>query len=584
MTVPQNVVGTPFDEAGEMRALFRDMDWSETPLGPVEDWCATLRSTVRTALACPFPISLWCGDEFICIYNDGYRDVLGGKHPWAFGRPIREVWSEIWGRLEAMVEQIRARGAPIYAEDDPFLVERSPERDGGGTPGEPNAWFTYSLSPVRDEDGTLVALLNVVSETTGRVLAERQREEARARAERAESQLRDIFERAPAFLAVLRGPDYTFEYANQAYYELVGHRDLIGRPVFEALPEVRGQGFEELLDQVVETGEPFVGREMPLELTGNSPDEIERRYLDFVYYPLEEPEGTAPARVVAHGYEVTEHVRAREAAQRARAEAEEASRAKSRFLGTMSHELRTPLNAIFGYTELLQMEIPGALTDDQRNHLERVEASTEHLLMLVGDVLDLARVEAGEVEVERETVRMADTVADALSLVRPQASEGEIELGSACVDDDSPRYLGDPDRVRQILVNLLSNAVKYTPPGGNIRVTFGTARIPETDREIGAKPEMATSGNPHVESQAGSEAEPMTFVEITDTGIGIAPAEMERIFRPFAQVEASGGVSSAGSGLGLAIARRLAHLMEGKITARSEGVGKGSSFTLWLPR
>lgn len=545
-----------FDGPGEMPGLCREKDWSGTPLGPRGSWSPVLRSTVRTMLASPFPACLWCGEELVLVYNDGYREVLAAKHPEALGRSGYEVWNEVWDQLAPLFERMRAGGPPVYAEDASFYLERSGEVDAPSDRSEPNAWFTFSLSPVRDEGGSIVAFLNIAHETTGQILTERERAEAQARAERAERRLLDVFERAPAFMAILRGPDHLFEYANQAYYELVGERDLIGRPAFEALPEARDQGFEELLGEVYETGEAFVGREVPIELRSDPDAEAEQRYLDFVYYPVEEPSGSVSG-VVAHGYDVTEHVRSRKAAERARAEAEEANEAKSRFLGTMSHELRTPINAIMGYAELLDEEISGTLNEAQHTQLGGVRSSARHLHMLIGDILDLSHVEAGEVELDRQTARTADAVSDALSLVRPQAREQGLELESRCTDGDSPRYLGDENRVRQILVNLLTNAVEFTPSGGTIRVTCGTARPAALDRD-------------------------MTWVRVTDTGVGIPSDEVEEIFQPFRQPETAMDAARSGTGLGLSVSRQLAELMGGRLTVESEP-GEGSTFTLWMP-
>src|SRR5690606_28661499 len=178
-----------------------------------------LRTVVRTVMDSPFPIQLWCGDDRVLIYNDAYRRVLGSKHPEALGRPGWEVWSEIWPQIGPMFEQISAGGPAVYAEDAPFVVER--DHDGDSVRREPNAWFTFSLSAVREEDGSIVAFMNIVSEVTSRVLAERARERALAAAERAEARLRDIFAQAPAFMAILQGEDLVFEYANDAYYQLV---------------------------------------------------------------------------------------------------------------------------------------------------------------------------------------------------------------------------------------------------------------------------------------------------------------------------------------------------------------------------
>ncbi|MEO7454683.1 MAG: ATP-binding protein, partial [Gemmatimonadaceae bacterium] len=186
-----------------------------------------------------------------------------------------------------------------------------------------DAWFTYSLSPIREEDGTVVALLNVASETTNRIHAERAMSGARADAERAELRLREVFSQAPGFLAVLTGPEHVFEFANPSYLQLVGHRTIIGRSVLEALPEVVGQGFVELLDTVYANAKSFIGREVGVMLEHVRGEPAEEHILDFVYQPITDADGKTTG-IVVHGTDVTE-------ASRARREAE-ASEARYRFL------------------------------------------------------------------------------------------------------------------------------------------------------------------------------------------------------------------------------------------------------------
>ena len=292
-----------FPGDGEMARRCRAVDWSKTSLGPTENWSEALRVSVRTTLESPFAINLWCGSDLLLIYNDAYRAVLGAKHPRALATPGRLAWSEIWPDIAPMFEAIRAGQPAVYAEDARFLMERA-----SGPPGE--AWFTFALSPIRDENGGIVAFLNVAAETTERIHAQQEAQQARAAAERAERHLREVFAQAPAFMAVLRGPEHRFEFANDAYMRLVGDRDIIGRTVAEALPEVREQGFITLLDDVLRTGEPFVGRELPVMLARTRGAPLEPRHVDFVYQPITDSSGNRSG-IVAHGTDVTDAVRAR---------------------------------------------------------------------------------------------------------------------------------------------------------------------------------------------------------------------------------------------------------------------------------
>ena len=242
----------------------------------------------------------------------------------------------------------------------------------------------------------------------------------------------------------------------------------------------------------------------------------------------------------------------------------QASRAKSDFLANMSHELRTPVNAVTGYVELMQMGIPGPVTDAQRAYLDRIRASNDHLLALIDEVLDIARIESGRVQVARERVPLAEVVASALALVRPQALRKGITLDRACPGEGGPAFGGDAHRTRQIAANLLTNAVKFTDEGGRVRVACGRSDDADKDARLGA-------------SEAG-----WAWLRVEDTGIGIAPDHQERIFQPFVQVDATLTRTRGGTGLGLAISRRFARMMGGDLTVRSEP-GRGSAFTLWLP-
>jgi PAS domain S-box-containing protein len=257
-----------------------------------------------------------------------------------------------------------------------------------------------------------------------------------------------------------------------------------------------------------------------------------------------------------------------EAAERARQAAVMANMAKSGFLATMSHEIRTPINAVLGYLDLLEMEIDGPMTPSQQRHVTRARASAHHLLSLVTDVLDFSRIEADRTTVARTAVRVGNVVADAIGLLAPQARERRIEIADAVSGFAAGLAAwGDEPRVRQILVNLLGNAVKFTLPRngepGRITVSAGTAAQASPDAQLGGEG-------------------PWVYIRVEDTGSGIPTDRLGPIFEAFVQADMSLTRTQGGTGLGLAISRRLARLMNGDVTVRSE-MGVGSTFLLWLP-
>lgn len=265
--------------------------------------------------------------------------------------------------------------------------------------------------------------------------------------------------------------------------------------------------------------------------------------------------------------QVDEATRLASALEESRLVAVSASRAKSNFLATISHELRTPINAIVGYTEILSLGIQGPLTAEQEESLSRVRTSAQHLLALVNEVLDLAKIESGTMQVVRRPASVHETIDAAVAMLHPQATAKEVQLCVECDAQTHASYIGDERGVRQILANLLSNALKFTPRGGEIALRCANAVAPAENGHLAAGARYVT-------------------IAVTDTGAGIDPADLPRLFQPFTQLESAEGNpytrSRSGAGLGLSISRELAHLMGGDITVRST-VGEGSTFTVWLP-
>jgi PAS domain S-box-containing protein len=276
-------------DGGEMGQRIRAYDWAASPLGAPGAWPQALKTAVGILLSSKFPMFLAWGPELRFLYNDAYVDVLGGKHPAALGHAFEDIWAEIWSDIHPLVERALA-GEATYWENLPLLMTRKGF--------EEQTWFTFSYSPLRGDDGNVVGMFCACVETTDTVLAERRRI---SEAER----LRQLFDHSPSFMTVLRGPNHVFEMLNASYLQLVGHRDLVGKPVREALPEVAGQGFFELLDRVFRSGEAFTGRGMKIGLQREPGAPPEERLLDFVFQPITDPSGEVSG-IFAEGYDVTE--------------------------------------------------------------------------------------------------------------------------------------------------------------------------------------------------------------------------------------------------------------------------------------
>jgi signal transduction histidine kinase len=373
-------------------------------------------------------------------------------------------------------------------------------------------------------------------ELIARVESQLTRAQVRSLEEAHAVRLASVFAHAPVGVAILRGRDHVFEFANRPYLELVGRRHVVGRPLREALPDVAAQVIE-LLDDVFDSGEPYVGRSVRLILEQRG-DAAEEAFFDFVYQPLFEESGIVSGIAVV-AFEVTQLASARR-------DAEAANRAKDEFLAMLGHELRNPLAPILTALQLMRLRgIEGA--ERERAIIER---QVTHMVGLVDDLLDVSRITRGKVQLKRSRVDLADLVAKAIEMTGPAIEERRhtlrVEVSKGLLVD------GDPARLSQVIANLLTNAAKYTDPGGRIQVLGGVH-------------------------------EGHALIRVIDTGIGIAPEMLTRVFDLFSQERQNIDRSQGGLGLGLAIVRSLVQAHGGSVSARSEGDGKGSEFQFRIP-
>ncbi|MGZ8470637.1 MAG: ATP-binding protein [Gemmatirosa sp.] len=564
---------------GEMGARMRAFEWEATPVGPVAAWPRSLRALVRLLLDSRHPMFLWWGPALTQFYNDGYRPSLGeDRHPAALGGEGRAFWADAWPIIGPEIEGILAGGLATWHEDHLVPIRRNGRME--------DVWWTYGYTPVRGDDGGRVAgVLVTVVETTPDVRARLEQADALARTNAelrtSEAKYRTLFdtmEQGFCLVEVLldaagRPADYRFIEANPAFAAQTGLANAAGRTARALVPGLE-QHWVDVYGSVALIGAP-VRFEQGSEALG--------RWFDVEAFRVGRPDerrvailftDVSAAKTAERERErlLAESEQARADADAARGTAQAANQAKSQFLAVMSHELRTPLNAIGGYAELIELGIHGPVTKAQRTALARIQVSQRHLLGLIAGVLDYSRVEAGAVAYRLTDVPVAEVVAEAELLVAPQLrAKGLGYAWSGAAPGLSGR--ADREKLQQILLNLLGNAVKFTHArdgrSGRIEVACTTAAkvAHESDR-----------------SAAGATAAPeWVVITVRDTGDGIAPEQLTRVFEPFVQVDQRFTRPHDGVGLGLAISRDLARGMGGDLTVEST-VGVGSVFTLILPR
>ena len=361
-----------------------------------------------------------------------------------------------------------------------------------------------------------------------------------------------LLTKSPFAIAILKGKNMVVTLANDSIKETWGKgNDVIGKEFTTILPELKNTEFPTLLNNVYTTGVPFYGNELLAPLVRNG--KLEQVYFNFVYQPYYEADKTISG-VTIIAYEVTEQVLAKNAlieskinAEQKTLIAEEAVRSKQQFLSNMSHEIRTPMNAIIGFTNVV---LKTELNKSQKEYISAIKESGDALIILINDILDIAKVDAGMMSFEKTAFKLSKSISATLHLFEQKMLEKNIAL-SHNYDPAIPKLLiGDPMRLRQIILNLMSNAIKFTSKG---KISINTRLLNEN-----------------------TESCTIEFL-VTDTGIGIAQDRLEHIFKNFEQATKAISNSYGGTGLGLAIVKQLVEMQGGTIIAFSEE-GKGSSF------
>lgn len=523
----------------------RSHDWRATSLGAPETWPQPLRTVIRLLLNSGHPMYIWWGPELLCFYNDAYRLSIGPeRHPSSLGQPARGVWAEIWDVIGPQIAQVMTGKGATWHENQLIPISRHGRLE--------EVYWTYSYGPIDDDTAMpygVGGVLVVCTETTQQVLSEQ-------RLRSAEARWRALFDQAPSFRCVLSGPEHRFEYANPRYQDLIGHRDVMGRAVAEALPEVVEQGFIALLDQVYATGEIYSASAAPIMLPTGSNGALTKRYVDFVYQPIRDAAGVVTG-ILAEGSDVTDRVLTStaladsEARFRALAETlRESDRRKDEFLAILAHELRNPLAPVRNAARVLRAQTADATMREWATTV--IDRQIQAMSGLLDDLLDVSRITRGQITLNKQRTSLASVVDASLEVSRPLIEARKHSLTISLPPE--PLELDvDPLRLSQVLSNLLTNAAKYMDVGGRIEVR---ARV------------------------AGEEV----CIAVKDYGIGLEPESLSAIFEMFSQVKTALDRSEGGLGIGLALVRGLVALHGGRIEASSEGLGRGSEFRVWLPK
>lgn len=511
---------------GEMAGLTRTFDWSQTAIGPVDQWPEVLLNAVNTVLNSRHPMFLWWGEDLIQFYNDAYRASLGeDKHPKALGQKGKDCWPEIWPIIFPQIEAVISRGEASWHENQLVPIHRNGKLE--------EVYWTYGYSPVYTSAGKVAGTLVVCTETTSTILAKRlqQRETER---------LADLFEQAPAFFALLNGPDHVFEMANSPYLQLIGHRSILGKSVREAVPEAVGQGFFELLNGVYHTGVPFVGRGTPIQLARTPDHPLELRYLDFVYQPRRDPDGSVSGIIVL-GVDVTDARRSEQILLQS-----EKLNAVGRLASSIAHEINNPLEAV---TNLIYLAQRAAVNPETKEHLATAEIELRRVSAIANQTLQFHRQSTNPGPIT------ASSLIDAtLPLYQGRIANARIKLERrerarrpvTCLDGE----------IRQVLSNLIGNAIDaMSQKEGRLLIRSRES----TDWRTGRRGVTLT---------------------IADTGSGISTDTLSHIFEPFFTTK-----GNKGTGLGLWISREIVDRHRGslKVKSRRAAHGSGTVFVLFLP-
>ncbi|MFL6709617.1 MAG: ATP-binding protein [Massilia sp.] len=629
----------PVQAGMRMRAAMDGHDWSASSIGPMVQWPASLRTVVNLMLDSAEPVALWWGEELLQIYNDAYAprvDAAAGGS--ALGTPAAKSWAHSWPSLAPLVQAVLCEAASQRCIDFPFDIER------GGRVDE--AYWTFSLTPLRDDAGAVRGIMLLSTETTARVLAVRREQtlellrqqlvevrdpgqmqaalahaahfnpndlqaarlltdstaaaapsgasrhhvaavsvgvdvdlvldcasaarvapnlayrafleqcclllatvlhrlKADARRRIIEAERDRLLLDAPVGAAVMIGEDLVYHLVNAMYAAVSGRpaERMVNRPFLAVFPELEGSPVHEKFKEVYRVGHPFVSEPTLVRIHRHG-GALEDRYFTYNLSPLRTLAGEVYGLMVI-AVDITVQVTSREQVEGLNVELRAAARAKDEFLALLGHEMRNPLAPIVTALDLMRMR--GGPAEREQVIIRR---QVTHLTRLVDDLLDVSRITRGKVELRMKQVDAREVILRAVEMVLPLIEQKQQRLAT---EVPSVEWYGDPARLTQIVSNLLTNAARYSANDGAISLRL----------EVNAQELRIT---------------------VADDGMGLSADLLPRVFEPFVQGNRELRSGVGGLGIGLALVKNLSELHGGHVSASSEGTGRGSVFTVVLPR
>jgi PAS domain S-box-containing protein len=555
--------------SGEMSALIRSMDWTSTSLGAPETWPDSLHSALSLCLNAQFPMAVYWGADLSLLYNDAWRPIAGDKHPWSLGRPAFEVWSEIWDAIDPLFRQVYQTGEGTFSKDQLLLMHRHGYTE--------ECYFDFTFSPIRNLDGSIGGILNVVQETTYRVINERRSRMLReiASVTLSGTNINDVCRLAMAAIAT-NPADIPFAALYlvdaQAYEACLIDKVGVPQGSVAGIPErisLQENSSALYLADVMRTGKAkkinilsgglnyyftgpvaeIVRQAMVLPITSTGSHDVKGILVAGVSPRLAMDENYHAFYEMVTGYISTAVTKA-ETLEEERKRAEmlaEIDRTKTAFFSSISHEFRTPLTLMLGPIEDARFD-PETVPKNQER-LDLAYRNALRLQKLVNTLLDFSRIEAGRIQACYRPTELASYTAELASMFRSAVEKAGLELSITCPTLPEPVYV-DKDMWEKVVLNLLSNAFKHTFEG-SITVTVSL-----------------------VDNDA--------CLIVRDTGVGIPAEHLPHLFERFHRVPNTRSRTHEGSGIGLALVHELVKLHGGTIHVESL-VNEGTTVIVKIP-